>query len=174
VLKVDGRPESVVSAVRAEVAELDPSLALARVQPMEEIVRGAIASDRFVASLLGLFATVATALAVVGLYGVVSYNVGSRMREMGVRMALGAGAGSISGMVLRRSLGLVALGVVMGVGAALAGGALLRELLFGVAPLDPVTLVGVPLILGAAAAVAAAIPALRAARVDPSVALRSE
>jgi putative ABC transport system permease protein len=166
--------DQVVPAIRRVVADLDPSLAVAQVEPMPAIVDQALASERFVTTLLTLFAAVGLVLALVGLYGVVSYSVNTRIREMGVRMALGAEAGRISGMVVRWSLRLVAGGVVVGVGASLLLTRLLGGLLYGVEATDPVTLAMVTALLALAATAAAAIPAIRAARVDPARALRVE
>ncbi len=167
-------PDRIVPAVRRHVAELDPSLAVARVEPMRALVDRALAGERFVTLLLSLFAAVGLVLAVVGLYGVVSYSVNARVRELGVRMALGAEAGRISGMVVRWSVRLVLLGVAVGTVAALLLGRAVESYLFGVGATDPTTLVTVALVLTAAAAVAAAVPAVRAARVDPARALRNE
>ena len=160
--------------LRGAVAELDPLLAVARLRPMESLVAGALGPDRFVTVLLMLFSGAALTLAVVGLYGVVSYGVGLRFREMGVRMALGAKGGDIRGLVLRSSLGPVALGLAVG----LIGGAILtrlmENLLFGVSATDPWTFSLVTLILSGVAAFASLVPARRAARVDPIQVLRAE
>jgi len=138
---------------------------------MPAIVDQALASERFVTTLL---AAVGLVLALVGLYGVVSYSVSTRIREMAVRMALGAEAGRISGMVVRWSLKLVAGGVVVGVGAALLLTRLLGGLLYGVEATDAVTMAAVTALLALATTAAAAVPALRAARVDPARAHRME
>lgn len=174
VLRTAGDPDALLPAVRAELRALDPALALGSVQTMEEIVRDAMAPERFVAFLLGLFAGVSLVLAVVGLYGLVSYTVGSRVRELGLRMALGAGGGSISGMVVGRCLALVGAGIVAGVAAALLLGGLLDSLLFGIGRADPLTYAAVATLLVVSAGLAAAIPAVRAARLDPAIALRAE
>lgn len=174
VLRTGGDPGAAVAAVREELRALDPSLALGNIETMDDIVRSAVAPDRFVAFLLSLFASVSLVLAVVGLYGVVSYDVSTRVREMGLRMALGAGSGAISWMVVGRSLVLVATGIGIGLGVSLLLGGLVESLLFGVGRTDGPTLISVALVLTAAAGVAAAIPAVRAAHVDPAVALRSD
>jgi putative ABC transport system permease protein len=165
---------SLAVDVRAAVTELDPSLAVARIQPMETIVSDALGPERFVTLLLGLFAGVALLLAVVGLYGVVSYGVSQRLREMGVRLALGAEGGDIRGLVLRQSLRLASIGVVLGIAGALGVTRLMENLLFGVSATDPWTYGAVALILAAVATSASAVPAARAARVDPIRVLRSE
>ena len=174
VMAIDGPEGPVIDRVRATVAEMDPALAVAQIRPMTGIVRAEIAPARFVASLLAGFAVVGLLLALVGLYGVVSYGVRTRVREMGVRMALGAGRGRISAMVVGRSLGLVAVGLVVGLGLSWLGTGLLDNLLYGVRPTDPATLVTVSALLGLSAAAAAAVPARRATRIDPSEALRAE
>ena len=156
------------------MGEIDPGLAVAQVRGMPEIVRAEVAPDRFVAALLSTFAAVALFLAVIGLYGVVSYAVGTRVREVGVRMALGAEGGRISRMVVGRSLALVGLGLVFGLLGAWVGGRLLDNLLYGVGPTDPATFLTVVAILTLAGALAAAVPAVRATRIAPSEALRSE
>jgi putative ABC transport system permease protein len=174
VVRSDVPGEELVPALRTHVAELDPDLAVARIQPMTALVERALAPERFLTLLLSLFAAVGVTLAAVGLYGLVSWSVGRRVRELGLRMALGAGTARIAGMVMRRSLGLVGAGVVAGIGAVLLLTGLLDGLLFGVEATDPATLAAVVLLLVGVAAVAAAVPALRAAAVDPSRALRGE
>ena len=165
---------SLAGEIRAAVAELDPSMAVARIAPMESLVSDAMGPERFVTLLLGLFAGVALLLAVVGLYGVVSYGVNQRLREMGVRVALGAEGGDIRGLVLGQSLRLVAFGLVLGVAGGLVVTRFLANLLFGVSPTDPWTYGIVSLVLAAVATFASAVPAMRAARVDPIRVLRSE
>jgi len=165
---------ALAGEIRAVVADLDPSLAVARIQPMETLVSDALGPARFVTMLLILFAVLALALAVVGLYGVVSYGVSQRMREMGVRLALGAGGGDIRGLVLRQSLTLVVVGLLVGVAGGLAVTRLMKNLLFNVSSTDPWTYGIVALVLAAVASAASALPARRAARVDPIQVLRSE
>ena len=160
--------------LRGAVAELDPSLAVARVMPMESVVADALGPDRFVTMLLTLFSGAALALAIVGLYGVVSYGVGLRLREMGVRVALGAEGGDIRGLVLRSSLGPVSLGLVAGLVGGLGLTRLLGNLLFGVSATDPWTFALVALTLAGVTALASSVPARRAARVDPIQVLRIE
>jgi len=160
------------SEARTRVADIDPSLAVAQVRPMEAVVAESLGSERLVTTLLGLFAGVAMVLAVVGLYGVVSYSVGQRLGEMGVRLALGAEGSDIGGLVLRQSMALVAVGLAVGVGGGVALTRLMGDLLFGVSPTDPWTYAIVALTLVAVATVASAVPASRAARVDPIRVLR--
>lgn len=167
-------PESLVNVIRSEVAALDPNIALANVQPMEELVSGSLATDRFTTSLLGGFALVALLLAVVGLYGVVSYSVSTRLREMGVRIALGAPQAGIRSLILRWSLGLAAGGIVVGAAGAIGVTRLMEGLLFGVGNTDPVTFVSVAVLMAMAALLASLLPAIRATRVDPIKVLKSE
>lgn len=173
-LRSDRDPAALAGEVRAAVTELDPSLAVARVGPMESVVAEALGPERFVTLLLGLFAGVALLLAVVGLYGVVSYGVAQRLREMGVRLALGAEGGHIRRMVIAQSFKLVGLGLILGVAGGLAVTRLMVGLLFGVSPTDPWTYGAVALVLAAVALVASAVPAFRAGRVDPIRVLRAE
>ena len=167
-------PTSMMASVRREVAGIDPSMAVARLQPMSEWVDDSLASDRFTTALLSGFAVVALLLAVVGLYGVVSYSVSTRLREMGVRMALGAGGSSIHRLVLHWSLRLALAGIVLGALGALAATRLMGGLLFGVEPADPVTFAFTAGVMAAAALVASMIPAIRATRVDPIKVLKAE
>lgn len=167
-------PLSVVPDVRRVLADIDPSLAPRLVQPMRTVVEGALAPDRFLAVLLTLFAVVTLTLAVVGLYGVISYSVAARLREVGVRMALGAEGGRIGRLVVGRSVLMASIGVVLGGGLAVIAAPGLRSLLYGVEVADPVTFGGTALLLVAVAGLAAAVPALRAARVDPVKVLRAD
>jgi putative ABC transport system permease protein len=167
-------PEDLIPAIRAAVAELDATLAVAQVLTMDEIVARSIAQDRLVALLLALFAGVGLLLSVVGLYGVVSYGVNARLREMGVRMALGAGGGQIRALVVRQSLLLVGIGLGAGLVGASVMTRFMEGLLFNVSATDPVTFVGVAVLLGASAVLASLVPAVRATRVDPVVVLRSD
>jgi predicted permease len=167
-------PESMMNAIRTEVAELDPDIALGQLQPMEELVTGSLATDRFTTSLLTGFAFVALLLAVVGLYGVVSYSVSTRLREMGVRIALGAPGADIRGLVLRWALGLAAGGIVLGALGAAAVSRLMQGLLYGVEATDVTTFTVVALLMAAAALLSSLVPALRATRVDPIQVLKSE
>jgi len=165
---------SLAPEVRSVVSGLDPALAVGAVETMEDVVAGSLGGERFVTSLTSLFAVVAFLLAVVGLYGVVSYGVSRRLREMGVRLALGAGGGDIGGLILRQSLTFVAIGLAVGVVAGLQAVRLMDGLLFGVSATDPWTYGVVALALALVATAAAAVPARRAARVDPIRVLRAE
>ncbi len=173
-VKTSVEPASLVNSVRAVVAALDPAIALAQVQPMEELVSTSLEADRFTTSILGGFAFVALILAVVGLYGVVSYSVSMRMREMGVRIALGAPSGEIRTLVLRWSLALAVGGIVLGSIGAFGVTRLMESLLFDVAPTDVPTFAAVSAIMLAAALFASLVPAIRATRVDPIKVLKAE
>jgi putative ABC transport system permease protein len=174
VVRMAGDPMAAAAPVRALVREMDAALPVSAVRPMGEVVATALATPRLTGFLLGTFAAIASALAVVGLYGVLSYLVARRTHEIGIRMAMGAERSQVLGMVVRRGVALAAIGVVVGLGAALALSRLVRGLLYDVTATDPVTFVAVPALLLAVAAVASLVPALRAVRVSPLVALRSE
>lgn len=173
-VKTTGDPAALTATVSAEVAALDPDVALASVQSMEEVVSGSLETERFTTTILGGFALVALLLAVIGLYGVVSFSVSTRLREMGVRIALGAPGGDIRKLILRWAFGLVAIGIVLGAGGALGLTRFLDEMLFEVAPNDIPTFLLVAGIMATAAIVASLVPAIRATRVDPIQVLRSE
>ena len=167
-------PATLTRMVRAAVSEMDKDVPVADAVTMYHHIAEMMADRRYPAFVLGLFAALALALAAVGIYGVLSYTVGQRTREIGVRVALGARPADVLRTVLGGGLRLTLSGVALGgVAAGLAAGAL-GKLLYGVHPLDPVTFVIVPLVLVAVALLAMAAPARRAARVDPMVALRSE
>lgn len=167
-------PESLVSSIRDVVSGLDQGVAMARVRPMEDLVSSSLASDRFVTSLLGGFAVVALILAVVGLYGVVSYSVSTRLREMGVRIALGAPSGGIRALVLRWSLSLAVAGIVLGALGAAGLTRLMEGLLFGVGATDVATFGIVSVVMAVAAVLASLLPAIRATRVDPIKVLKAD
>ena len=173
VVQAAGDPANVIPLVRREVGAVDPSLA-PNIAEMESVVRNALAVDRFVTTLLSLFAAVALSLAAVGLYGVVSYGVSRRMQEMGVRVALGAARGEISRLVVGGSLGLTAIGVVIGLLGAFALTRFMGGLLYGVSASDPTTFAGVAVLLVLVALAASSLPAWRAATVDPVTVLRAE
>ena len=154
--------------------EIDPALPLANIATLETLLDQSVAQPRFLAALLTGFAVLAAVLALVGVYGLLSFAVSRRVRELGVRMALGAGRARVVRLVLGQSAVLVVAGLAGGVGLALAVSRLLRTLLFGVRPGDPLTIAGMAVAIAVAAFLASLPPALRAARIDPVVALREE
>jgi putative ABC transport system permease protein len=167
-------PNSLVSTMRSLVASMDKDVPLRDVKTLDAYVSGSISSPRFQALLLAIFAALAFLLTAIGLYGVIAYSVAQRSREMGIRIALGAQQRSISLMVLRQGGWLALVGVAVGLLASLIAARLIRALLFGIQPIDPITFVVVPLLFVAVALLASYIPARRASRVDPMVALRHE
>ncbi len=172
VLHTTGDPRALVPSLRRAVAAEDPGLPLDRITTLDEVAAGSIAAQRFQAALLGAFAALAACLAAFGLYGLLAYAVVQRRQEIGIRIALGAGAGEVRGQVLRGALRLALPGIALGLAAAVALRRLLAGLVFGVSPLDLPTLAAVALGLGAVALLAGLAPANRAARVDPLEALR--
>jgi putative ABC transport system permease protein len=173
-LHTEGDPHSLIGAVRAAVHDVDPSLPLSQIRTMDEVLAGARSRPRFLTTLLGLFSGTALLLAAVGLYGVISYSVTRRMTEFGIRMAMGAKASDVLSLVLAQGLKLAAVGVIAGAAGALALGRLISGLLFGVQSFDPLTFCAMAVLLGAVTVAACLIPALRATKVDPLIALRYE
>jgi putative ABC transport system permease protein len=174
VLRTAGDPARATAGLRAAVKEIDPSLPLANIVTMESLLDQSVAQPRFLAALLTGFSLLAAVLALVGVYGLLSFSVSRRVRELGVRMALGAGRWRVLRLVLGRSAALVSAGLMLGVASAIGLSRLLATLLFGVRPGDPVTIVAMAGAIAAAAMLASLPPALRAARIDPVVALREE
>ncbi len=167
-------PTTIVSAVRAELAQLDPNLPLYETQTMDEVMSREMATDRMFSGLLVIFSAVALILAAVGLYGIIAYTVARRTHEIGIRMALGAGRSDVLQLVMRRAVALTAIGIAVGLAAAFAVTRMLGSLLFEVDPHDPLTFGGIATLLALIALVASYVPAFRATRVDPVVALRYE
>ncbi len=167
-------PEAMTSAIRSTLGTIDPTTPLSEVSTLDEVVSKSIRDQRASALLLGSLGGLALVLTAIGIYGVLAYNVAQQTHEIGVRMALGATRGDILSMVLGRGLRLVAIGCLIGFVAALALTRLMTSLLFSVKPTDPITFVGVMALLFAVAMVACWVPAWRATRVDPMVALRYE
>ena len=174
VLRTAGDSTAVLPSVRAAIRAIDPDLAMMAPMPLTQLLDDAVARPRFYTSLLVLFAGVALALAATGIFGVMSYAVAQRMREISIRMALGAPAGSVVRMVLGRAVGLAAAGAVVGLAASFALGRVIQDQLFGVTLLDPVTIAGVIGVLLLSATVAGLLPARRASNADPASALRAE
>ncbi len=167
-------PLLLAGSVKAQVSSLDPELPVARVETLENLVLGSLSTQRFNTVLLGLFAALALVLASIGIYGVIAYSVIERTHDIGIRMALGAQPGKILRMVLGRGLVLAGIGTGIGVLGALGMTHLMKTLLFGVSPVDPWTFASVVLVLIGIALMACYIPARRAMRVDPMMALRYE
>jgi ABC-type antimicrobial peptide transport system permease subunit len=175
-LQAEGDPASVTGEVRAVLAEVDPNLPLLDVKTISQQVDGFMDNERLISQLSSFFSLLALALASIGLYGVMTYNVVRRTNEIGIRIALGAQANRVLWMVLKESMLLLGIGVVLGIPATLAATRLAQAQLFGLSPSDPVTL-AVPVIIIIIAMVtlaAAYLPARRAMGVDPMVALRYE
>jgi predicted permease len=166
-------PGQVIPALRRAVAAVDPEVPVV-IQPMRTNVARAVADRRFTLLVLGAFAALALVLAIVGIYGVVAYTVAQRAREIGVRRALGATTGQLRRLVLGSTLLAIGPGLVAGILLTAAAARALRALLYGVTPLDPLTLAGALLVIAAAGVLASLIPAARAARVDPLIAMRAE
>jgi putative ABC transport system permease protein len=173
-LRGDVNPLGLTGAVRRAVFTIDKDLPISDVEPLDEVLSDSVAGRRFSVLLLALFAAGALALAAVGIYGVISYSVTQRTCEFGIRVALGAQPGDVLGLVLRQSMLLVALGTAIGLAAAFALTRLLATLLFGVSATDLPTFAAVSLVLMGVALAASFIPARRATRTDPMIALRSE
>jgi predicted permease len=174
ILRTRDDPMALASGVKALVARLDPLLALSAIQPMSAVRAASLGRDRFLTLLMLSFAGVGLLLGLVGVYGVMAQLARRRMREMGIRIALGAASGQVQWLVVRRALLLTGLGLGAGVGAALLTTRIIRTLLYQVAPTDPVTFVAVPVLVLATALLASWLPARRAARADPCQVLRAE
>jgi ABC-type antimicrobial peptide transport system permease subunit len=174
IVKTDGEPLASANAVRKEIAAVDPTVAASFVRSMDQWMAASVAPRRFNLLLVEAFAVVALLLAMVGVYGMSASDVAARTREIGIRSALGGTHWELMALVVRAAITPVALGLAVGLAAAIVAERALAGLLFGVTPHDPVALVGVVVTLGGAALVAAVVPARRAAGVDPLVALRSE
>ncbi len=174
VVRSAGDPMDLAGAVRVAVRRIDPELPLGTIETVEQVVAASLNQHRFNTTLVGTFAALALVLAVVGVYGVISYGVSQRVHEMGLRMALGAGRAEVRGMVVRQGMAVVLAGVAVGLAAAFAATRLLQAFLYGIRATDPLTFVVVPAVLALAALVASWLPAHRATRVEPMVALRTE
>jgi predicted permease len=174
VVRSTQRASQLAGALRRELAQLDPDLPLARVRTLQEVVNDATRGQRVVTGMVDFFMAAALGLVAVGLYGTLSYHVLQRTREIGVRMAVGAGRGNIISLVFGQGARWVLLGVAIGAGGALGLATLLRAMIYGVNPLNPVTLLIGAGAVALAALLACWLPARRASRVDPMIALRSE
>jgi ABC-type antimicrobial peptide transport system permease subunit len=174
VVRSEGEPGDLATLLRAEVRTLDPSLPVASIRTMEEVVAASVAQPRLLASLVAAFAAIALVLATVGIYGVIAYLVGRRKQEFGIRMALGAGSARVVRMVLREGAWMVATGLLVGAGASLLLSRAASGALYGVVAADVATLVSVSALLAGVALLAIIVPARRATRVDPALPLRGE
>jgi predicted permease len=168
------KPETVIGAVRNEFRNMDPNLPVTNAKTLREHMNLSLFPARAVAALLGAFGLLALILAAIGIYGVMAYSVAQRTREVGIRMALGAQRGDVLRMMLRQGMTLAAIGMGIGLASALVLTRLLSNLLYGVSATDAVAFAGVTLLLGFVVLVACFIPASKAAKVDPMVALRYE
>jgi putative ABC transport system permease protein len=174
VVRTNGPPMAVAPQVRGIVRDLDPNLPIVQLRTVQQAIAEGVAAQRFIMTLLMVFAGLAVALAAIGIYGVLSYLVGQRTRELGVRMALGAEQRVVRSLVMRQAIAQVVPGLVMGAVGALLLSRLLASQLHGVSPTDPLTFAAVILLLFTVAMLASYLPARRAARVDPMIALRAE
>jgi putative ABC transport system permease protein len=167
-------PTNLIADVRSIIRSVDPDQPLGGIRTMENIVSESVAPRRLTMLISGLFAALALLLAMVGLYGVISYSVAQRSPELGIRMALGAAKGVILSLIVAQGLRLALAGIIVGMAAAFALTRVLTSLLFGITPNDPLTFGVVAILLVGVALLACYIPARRAAKVDPKVALRYE
>jgi predicted permease len=174
VARTSGDPMALAAAARNTIKEMDPQLAITAIRSMDDIIAESVARPRFTTTLLGAFGIVALALAAIGIYGIMSYGVKRRTREIGIRMALGAGQKQVLSLIVRQGMALTLTGLAAGVGAALYLSQWMTKVLFGVKPTDPWTYTATALILTAVAFAATMLPARRAVLTDPSTALRAE
>jgi predicted permease len=174
VLRTEGNPVDLAAAVKHTVWSFDRNLPVSELLTMDRVVADATAQPRFEMLLLGMFAAIALALAAIGIYGVMNYSVSRRRREIGIRISLGASRADVLRMVMQQGMLQVLAGSVAGIAGALLLSKLIAKMLYGVQPADPVTFGGVAVVLGLTALLAVCIPARRATRIDPMVALRNE
>jgi predicted permease len=174
VLRTPRPIEAVAPSIRRAVHDMDPSLPIVQMRTMDEVVGASVTRQRLVSLLLGIFATVALALAAIGTYGILAYMVAERQREIGIRMALGAGPGRVGRLVLGQGLGIAGVGVALGLAGALGLSRLVASLLYGVKPSDPATFGVVTLVIAVVAAAACLVPIRRARSVDPLTVMRGE
>jgi hypothetical protein len=174
VVKSSVEPASLATPIRTRLRELDPQVSAAQIRDMQTVLAASVSDRRLNVALIGAFAVLALALAAIGLYGVLGYSVAQRTRELGVRLAVGASRASVLTLVVGEALRLIVVGVALGLASALAFGGVLSTLLFEVSTRDVSTLVLVGAVLLAAGLLASYLPARRAMRVDPVVALRAE
>jgi predicted permease len=174
VVRTAGAPTNIVGSLRREIQAVDPKLVVTVVAPVVQEVERALVREKLLARLSGFFGVLAAALAAIGLYGLMAYAVAGRTRDIGIRMALGAHRGHVLRTEIWSALRLVAIGIAIGIPAAIAAGRVIAAQLFGVSPSDPVTLAATAVLLTVVAGLAAFGPAWRASRVDPMLVLRGE
>jgi putative ABC transport system permease protein len=174
VVRTSGDAMALAASVRAAIQAIDPTLPVPRARTLDEVVGASLTQRRFNMTLLMVFAAIALALAVAGIYGTVAYAVAQRTQEIGIRVALGATTGEVLRLVLVDALKPVVGGLALGMVAALALTSALERLVYGISTTDTVTFVTLPLLLGVIAMIASWLPALRATRVDPMIALRAD
>jgi predicted lysophospholipase L1 biosynthesis ABC-type transport system permease subunit len=174
IVRAQGRPTALIGEIRAAIRAENPNLAVGGAVTLAEVVDRSLAEEKLLADLAGFFGVLALLLSSMGLYGVISYSVSSRTHEIGIRMALGALPKRVLGQVLRESLVLVALGLAIGIPAALVCGRIVSSQLYGVKADNPVLMIGTAMVLVATALGAAFLPARRAAHLDPAGTLRQE
>ncbi|HEU4388220.1 MAG TPA: ABC transporter permease [Blastocatellia bacterium] len=174
VVRTSGNPTGLSTQVRQTLLDIDPNLHVLKITTIEDQLNDVLAQERLIAGLASAFGALAMVLACLGLYGVISYSVARRNNEIGIRLSLGAAPGAMMRMVLRESLVLVMVGITLGLPVTLASARVISTKLFGISPADPLTTISAVLVMIAVSALAAFLPARRAARVDPMVALRSE
>ena len=173
-VRTAGPPEAFTSSLRSIIREFDPRLPLIDIETQRHVIDGRLLHESMFANLSTVFGSLALLLACIGIYGVVAYSVTRRTGEVGIRMALGAGSGSIIWLMLKRMAILVCLGVAIGIAGALAATKLIESMLWDITPNDPVTFAAAAVILILVALVAALVPARRAAHIHPMAALRCE
>jgi predicted permease len=173
-VRTNREPLALATSLRGLVRQLEPQATVDNIATMEQLVANSISRPRLYAVLLGIFAAVAVALTAIGIYGVMAYSVAQRIREIGIRMALGAQRADVLGLVLGQSAVLTALGIFLGVAGAAALSRYLDRMLFGLKPRDPATFIIVSLLFGVLATFASYLPARRATKVDPLIALRGD
>jgi putative ABC transport system permease protein len=173
-LRATSDPLALVGAMRREVAAIDPDQPISNITTMSNLLAASVARTRFNFLVFSIFAAIALTLAAVGIYGVIAYSVSQRTHEIGIRLALGAQAADVLRLIIRQGMGLVLAGVGIGLAGALALTRLMKTLLFGVSATDPLTYIVITLLLAFFALLACWIPARRATKVDPLVALKYE
>ena len=174
VVRAAGDPRALTASLRSALAEVDPETRAVQVATVGDLAAAALRQPRFQMTLVGAFAVLALLLGAVGIFGVVSFATARRTRELGVRLALGAKGSDVKRLVIGETLRTVAVGITLGITSAAAGVRVLRGLVYGVSPADPMTFIAVPMVVTAVAVLAAAIPARRASRVDPITVLRAD